>query len=106
MSILRKLLEVPDSSNCACLLKQMDDVLKEYKLVFSTKNTIYMPLAQNRLRKRFESLQNYRKNFIFSEKEKVIYADLVIRFNDCLAVNKVLDGVYNDTNQSLLGEYT
>jgi hypothetical protein len=99
-------LSVPVAATVTGLLKEMSGTLTEYKsLLYESGFVFFKILRLDSLKFRFEQLKLYRHNFKFSETEKKQYADLVKQFEYVHNVNITNDGVYCDTNQTLLGEY-
>jgi hypothetical protein len=103
--MISKIFELPFSANADGFLKQMTEVVTEYKKLVVNNDALFYELRVKSLKYRFEALKACKKNFIFNDKTQSEYADLVIQFNNANAVNTVSDVTYNDTKQSLLGEF-
>lgn len=100
-----KIFELPFSADAYGFLKQMTELVTEYKKLVVNNHAIFYDLRLKSLQHRFIGLKACRKNFRFNETEQSEYADLVIQFNDANPINNVGDLAYNDTKQSLLGEF-
>lgn len=103
--MIAKIFELPFSANAAGFLLQMGELVTEYKKLIVNNNALFYDFRVKSLQYRFEALKACKKNFIFDEKTQSEYADLVIQFNNANAINTVGDVTYNDTKQSLLGEF-
>ena len=103
--MISKIFELPFSANADGFLKQMSEVVTEYKKLVVNNDAIFYDLRVKFLKQRFDALKACKKNFIFNEKTQSEYADLVIQFNNANTINTVGDVTFNDTKQSLLDEF-
>jgi hypothetical protein len=99
------ILKTPVKANTDGFLLQLKEVVDEYKYN-STKNILILSALRKRsIQKRFSELINYRHTFLFDEKQKKLYADLVNQYESNNSINYIDDIINNDTKSSLLGEF-